>query len=761
MAQEDPLGAPLTTVLGSKTAKLFDDKWGYTTVGDLLRHFPRRYARLDTPTPISQLSAGDHATLLLRIVRAQARPMRNRPGEIATVVATDGREEIELVFFFKGRGKGAWWANTVMSPGSIKLFDGKPDFHGRGQYRRLQLTHPRLIDIDAELGDDVPAVLAIYPATAKLNTLAIRRSVRTALAWVGAGDPPPDPLPAGLREAENLPGLQDAFEWVHDPPSPQERDRALQRFTFEEAFALQTVLAQRRAVAATEPAVARRGAPGGLLDAFDARLPFSLTTGQRDVGGEIAADLARETPMMRLLQGDVGAGKTLVALRAMLTVVDSGGQAALMAPTEVLAQQHASSLRAMMGELAQAPLSVLGTDVREGAQTRVVLLTGSMRAAERRAALSEVASGAAGIVVGTHALFSETVDFADLGLVVVDEQHRFGVEQREALRDKASVAPHLLVMTATPIPRTVAMTVFGDLATSTLRELPAGRQPVASHVVPASREDWMARMWTRLREEVDAGRQAFVVAPRIGEDPAADAPAADAPAADAAAAPGDAEEVPDALSEDEAGSEDQRVLVGVLELLQELRSRPELAGLRVEMVHGRQPASEREQTMAAFAAGDVQVLVSTTVIEVGVNVPNASVMVVLDADRFGVSQLHQLRGRIGRGSDPGVCFLVDGGESLQARERLERVAATPDGFQVAEIDLETRREGDVLGTAQSGRRSSLRMLRVMRDAGVIERARAAAQRIVADDPELEGELGLQRLVAAFVGDEHAAFLEKS
>ncbi|HVT20171.1 MAG TPA: ATP-dependent DNA helicase RecG, partial [Mycobacteriales bacterium] len=464
--------------------------------------------------------------------------------------------------------------------------------------------------------------------------------------------------------------------------------------------------------------------------AFDARLPYQLTDGQRAVGEEVAEDLARPHPMHRLLQGEVGSGKTVVALRAMLQAVDAGAQAALLAPTEVLAAQHARTIETMLGPLAHG--GELG-----GAETgtRVALLTGSLPASARKRALLDAASGAAGIVVGTHALIQDQVSFAQLGLVVVDEQHRFGVEQRDALRSKADTPPHVLVMTATPIPRTVAMTVFGDLETSTLTELPAGRQPITTRVVPlAEQPGWMERVWERAREEVAAGRQVYVVCPRIDAD--------------------------DAVAEG-AEPEGWATTAAVADLAPTLADGP-LAGLRVEMLHGRLAADTKDEVMRKFAAGDIDVLVATTVIEVGVDVPNATAMIVLDADRFGISQLHQLRGRVGRGGHEGLCLLVTGSPAgTSARERLDGVAATLDGFQLARLDLEQRREGDVLGQSQSGRRSQLKLLRLLRDEDVIMTARADAVDLVADDPLLDRHVQLHAAVAALAADQRADYLGKA
>ena len=510
---------------------------------------------------------------------------------------------------------------------------------------------------------------------------------------------------------------------------------------------LQAVLAQRRRAAAALPATARPASAGGLADAFDARLPFSLTAGQREVGAGISADLARDHPMHRLLQGEVGSGKTVIAVRAMLQVIDAGGQAALLAPTEVLAQQHYRSVSDLLGPLGQAG-RLGGAEVA----TRVALLTGSQPAAARREALLDAASGAAGIVIGTHALLAEQVQFADLGLVVVDEQHRFGVEQRDALRGKAQGArPHVLVMTATPIPRTVAMTVYGDLDVSTLAELPGGRSPIATHVVPAAEKPrFLERAWERVREEAEKGRQAYVVCPRIGgDDGAPSSVSADPADPDAFIGPDDEDEVP------------ARPPLAVLDVAPALEQGP-LAGLRLRVMHGRLPTDDKDGAMRAFADGSADVLVSTTVVEVGVDVPNATVMVIMDADRFGVSQLHQLRGRVGRGTEPGLCLLVtEAPEESKARQRLADVAATLDGFRLAEIDLEQRREGDVLGAAQAGRKKSLKLLSVLHDRDLIVAAREEATGLVDADPDLAGYPALAAEMSALLDEEQAGFLEKT
>jgi ATP-dependent DNA helicase RecG len=477
-------------------------------------------------------------------------------------------------------------------------------------------------------------------------------------------------------------------------------------------------------------------------------LPFTLTAGQLEVGEALTRDLAGEHPMNRLVQGDVGAGKTIVALRAMLQAVDAGRQAAMLAPTEVLAGQHARTLRELLGPLAKAG-ELGGADQA----TQVTLLTGSLGAKARKQALLDTVSGAAGIVVGTHALIQDRVEFADLGLLVVDEQHRFGVEQRDALRGRdGERTPHLLVMTATPIPRTVAMTVYGDLEISALRELPGGRSPIATTVVPVGEKPaWLERAWGRLREEVAAGHQAFVVCPRIGEGANGGGPSA-------------GEDFDGDLDADDPEGPDggeRRPPLAVLDIAPMLAEGP-LAGLRVGVLHGRLHSDDKDAVMRAFSAGELDVLVATTVIEVGVDVPNATAMVIMDADRFGLSQLHQLRGRVGRGAAPGVCLLVtEAPPGTTARERLDAVASTTDGFELARRDLELRREGDVLGASQSGRRSGLRLLSLLRDEQTISDARDHAQRLVDDDPALVRSPGLAAMVADIVDDERAEYLEKA
>ncbi|MGY1793353.1 ATP-dependent DNA helicase RecG [Geodermatophilus sp. SYSU D00525] len=724
------LDTDLARVLGAKTAKAMAESLGLRTVRDLLRHYPRRYARRGEMTRLDDLQVGDRVTVLAQVRRVTSRRMRNRPGTLTEVTVGDGAGEMQLVFFNRKFGKleeGAWglFAGTV------------------GEYRRAkQFAHP---DFHLITGDDdedwARALIPIYPASKDVSSWVIQKSVRLLLDASGGFGFVEDPLPEDLRCRHGLLSLPAALLDVHRPTSDEDVERAEERLKWDEALVLQLVLGARRRAAALEPGTARPRRSGGLLDAVDGALPFELTEGQRQVGEELAAELARDHPMHRLLQGEVGSGKTVVALRAMAQVVDAGGQAALLAPTEVLAAQHARSIGAMLGPLARA-----GELDGDPAGTRVVLLTGSLKAAARRAARAAVADGSAGIVVGTHALLQEGVEFADLGLVVVDEQHRFGVEQRDALRAKGNRPPHVLVMTATPIPRTVAMTVYGDLETSVLRQLPSGRGGVASSVVPVSdRPAWLDRAWERLREEVAAGRQAYVVCPRIGDE---DAGSEDEP--DEADAP-----------EESGGDGDRRPPLAVLDVAEALGEGP-LGGLRLAVLHGRMTPEAKEATMRAFAAREVDVLVATTVVEVGVDVPNATVMVVMDADRFGVSQLHQLRGRVARGKHRGLCLLVtEARETTATGQRLAAVAGTSDGFELARVDLETRREGDVLGAAQSGRRSTVKLLSLLEDEELIATARAEATALLATERGLADHPGLAAEVAALATDERSGYLEKA
>ncbi|MEY3399991.1 MAG: hypothetical protein RLZZ486_459, partial [Actinomycetota bacterium] len=544
-----------------------------------------------------------------------------------------------------------------------------------------------------------------------------------------------------------FPDFVTALHEVHEPTSAEAAELAKQRLTFDEALLMQLFLALRRIELRAATTKQRAPREDGLLKAFDSRMPFELTAGQKQVWQEIVKDLSGNHPMYRLLQGDVGSGKTIVALRAILAVVDSGGQAALLAPTEVLAQQHFQNFRRLLGDLAEG--GMLGGNVHG---TQIGLLTGSMTQADKRAMQSAIASGEIGLVVGTHALLSENVEFADLGLVVVDEQHRFGVEQRDALRGKAAQPPHVLVMTATPIPRTVAMTIFGDLDVSILRELPLGRSPITTHVVSAiSKPQHLQRAWGRALEEIKQGHQVYVVAPRISANDDSDLQKFGLTADELALAR--------KLSDDTENSVNLP-MNSVEELFPQLKEGA-LKGVRIAMMHGRLKSEEKEVVMNRFAKGEIDALVTTTVIEVGVDVPNASMMIIMDADRFGVSQLHQLRGRVGRGTTPGLCLLVtNADEGSDAMQRLLAVASTTDGFELSRLDLEQRREGDVLGAAQSGARSHLRLLRVIRDEDLIVKAREVAERITAVDPSLNKFAQLQIEIDKLRQEERASYLEK-
>ena len=722
-------GTPLAKVLGAAKAKALATHLDLHTAGDLIYHFPRRYDQRGEHTDLGKLQVGEQVTLLAQVKSTTVRPMRQRRGTMLEITVGDGSGATLTCTFFNQA-----WRERELRTGRWGLFAGKvTDFRGK---RQLNGPAYQLLRADAtqdeaaeEIEEFAGALIPVYPAAVALPTWTIARYVREVLETF---QPPHDPLPGTVRASRNLIGIGRALREIHRPSSDRDLQLARYRLKWDEAFAVQLTLVQRKARAAAAPGRSRPRTETGLLAAFDAALPYELTGGQARVGEEIAADLAGAHPMHRLLQGEVGSGKTLVAVRAMLQVVDAGGQAALLAPTEVLATQHHRSIGAQLGALGRA--GELDGDPRG---TQLTLVTGSLGAAARRAALAKVADGSAGIVVGTHALLYEGVDFHDLGLVVVDEQHRFGVEQRDALRAKAAQPPHVLVMTATPIPRTVAMTVYGDLETSTLSELPRGRSPIASHVVPPERPAFLERAWQRVREEVKAGHQAYVVCPRIGST--------------------EAEEGEEPPADNEPA---RRPPLAVMEVAPILEEGP-LHGLRLGILHGKLPTEEKDAVMRRFAAGQLDVLIATTVIEVGVDVPNATVMIIMDADRFGVSQLHQLRGRVGRGSAPGICLLVtEAAEGTPARERLDAVASTTDGFRLAELDLEQRREGDVLGASQSCKHSHLRLLSLLRDSKLITDARTEALELVAEDPTLAKHPALLASVAALVDEERAEYLEK-
>jgi len=739
----------LDFVIGKNSADQLEEHFGLRTVNDLLRHYPRKYSDdMTTASEGEDLEEGEHVTFVDRITRVELR-YTNRPPKREYLVVTIGdRKPKVTATFFNVRfiKKTLEKGQRVMLSGEVGYFKGT-----------LQLTHPAFLVIrddgrvagtrslkviaEATGTSDENELLSvfdrdffpIYPADSKVQSWDIYACVRQVLDML---DPIDEPLPESFLREHNLIGEDEALRAIHTAEKVAERDAAITRLTYDEAIGLQWALAQRRFGELSEAGPVAVPTDDGLAAAMRNQMPFELTEGQKDVLEVLTAELAASRPMNRMLQGEVGSGKTIVAVLAMLQMVDAGYQCALLAPTEVLAAQHARSIRSVLGPLAMA--GQLGGAERG---TRIALLTGSMSPQQKKQVRDEVAAGEAGIVIGTHALLQDAVEFHRLGMVVVDEQHRFGVEQRDRLRAKApdGVTPHLLVMTATPIPRTVALTHFGDLETSTLRELPRGRQPITTNTIfLREHRTWLDRAWQRIIEEVNAGRQAYVVASRIDED-------------DNGGKKGrskkrdkDKEQGPPATT--------------VVELFERLRHGP-LSGLRLGLMHGRLSTDEKDAVMAAFRAGDIDVLVCTTVIEVGVDVPNATVMLVMDGDRFGISQLHQLRGRIGRGEHPSLCLLVTQlPESSKAGDRLKAVASTLDGFKLADLDLVERREGDVLGYSQSGRPITLRFLSLFEHLDLILTARDFCDSHYAKNP---GDPGMAALAAPFVDTDRVEYLEKA
>ncbi|MGF3055499.1 ATP-dependent DNA helicase RecG [Microbacterium sp. YY-01] len=723
----------LAAVIGVKPAQTLERAFGMHDVGDLLAHYPRRYASRGELTPIFDLPVGEQATIVAEVVSASIREMRQRRGAMLEVTIGDGRGRMNLTFFGKSRYALEWRVNELR-PGRRGVFSGKV-----GKYRdSLQFAHPQYELFDDEesarthADEAVITPIPLYPATSTIASWQLQKIIGDVLDRLGDV---PDPLPPDIRREHRMLQARAALEAIHRPRTRDDISPAIRTLRMHEALVLQTALLQQRADVQALAARARPAASGGLLEQFDHALAFTLTPDQQQVGATIAADLVGDSPMNRLVQGEVGSGKTLVAVRAMLQVAESGGQAALIAPTEVLAAQHLRSITRMLGPNLSAELMP-------------TLLTGQLSAADRRRAALRVAAGQSRIVIGTHALLGERTTFADLALVVVDEQHRFGVEQREALRAKGK-NPHVLVLTATPIPRTVAMTVFGDLDTSVIRTLPAGRAGIQTFVAPlAEHPAWFVRVWERAAEEIAQGRQVFAVCAAIDTDKNLREENSD-PVVDS-----------DAAGEETEGRKGPRW--GVVQLLELLSTHPVLGKHRLAALHGSMTSDEKDAVMQSFARGEIDLVVATTVIEVGVDVPNASTMIVMDADRFGVSQLHQLRGRVGRGSVPGLCLLVTEAETgSPARERVDAVAGTTDGFALAEVDLELRGEGDVLGAAQAGARSSLKLLRVVKDADVIEQARTLAEHILTGDPELREHTGLALAIARRVSEADRAALAKN
>jgi ATP-dependent DNA helicase RecG len=708
------LNTSLSIALGAKTAQALKKSFDMHTVEDLLRHFPRRYAKRGELTPMDSLQIDENVTVMAQIQSIKKRSMQKKRGGILEVEVTDGSGFLTLTFFNQD------WRERDLRPGRMGLFSGKITAYRN----KRQLAHPTYLlapdneDLDLEAVETFARpLISVYPATSTMPTWRIEKMITLLLE--GLSESIDDGLSPEIVSQYSFFSLYESFQKIHRPTTLEEVEAAKQRFVFLEALQYQLILLRNRLRYSEANAKPIDATSDSLLRTFDSQLPFTLTEGQVQVCNEIFADLAKPHPMHRLLQGEVGSGKTLCAIRSMLRVIEGGGQTALLAPTEVLAWQHFRSIQAL---------------VPEG--ITVTLLTGSMKAASVRHALESIADGSSNIVVGTHSLIQERVEFRNLELVIVDEQHRFGVEQRAALAAKApsGLRPHVLVMTATPIPRTVAMTVFGDLDISILQELPQGRKQIDTFVVDMNEKPHhVERAWNRILEEVSKGFQAYVVCPKISPK----------------------------LKEGENEENSDTSLNDVENLLQYLSHGP-LKSLRLAPLHGKMTSDEKEQTMRAFQAKEIDVLISTTVIEVGVDVSTATVMVIMNADNFGISQLHQLRGRVGRGEHPGLCLLMTTADAdSTSRQRLDAVASTLDGFKLSEVDLEQRREGNVLGSQQSGFKSGLRLLRVLRDEFIIDSARTWAQSILDTDPELLNHKELQMSILALENQSEAEFLEKA
>lgn len=731
----------LDFVVGAKAAEQLKELFGIRTVNDLLRHYPRSYTEgasrwgADDERP----PAGEHITIIDTITETKTWPMKKTPKKLChRITLGAGRNKVTATFFNANYlKKGLTEGTKVMLSGEVGFFKNvmqlthpaflildSPDGRNKGTRSLMNIANASGVSGEEVLDAYERHFFPIYPASTKMQSWDIFSCVRLVLDVL---DPVPDPLPEPLRAKFDLVCEDQALRDIHLAESEARRQRARERLTFDEAVGLQWALVARRHGELSESGPPAPPRPDGLAAELLRRLPFELTAGQREVLDVLSDGLASTRPLNRLLQGEVGSGKTIVSVLAMLQMVDAGYQCALLAPTEVLAAQHLRSIRDVLGPLAMAG-QLGGADNA----TRLALLSGSMTAAQKKQVRDEVAGGQVGIVVGTHALLQDAVEFHNLGMVVVDEQHRFGVEQRDRLRAKArpGVTPHLLVMTATPIPRTVALTVYGDLETSTLRELPRGRQPITSNVIfVKDKPAWLGRAWRRIGEEVAAGRQAYVVAARIDES-----------------------------DDDGAADQNAKAPETAEGLYARLRSQ-ELAQLRLGLMHGRLSAEEKDAVMAAFRAGDIDVLVCTTVIEVGVDVPNATVMLVMDADRFGISQLHQLRGRIGRGEHPSLCLFASwAAPDSPAGRRLTAVAETMDGFALADLDLKERREGDVLGRNQSGRAVTLRLLSLADHQEYIEAARDFCVQAYAGN---RFDPGLSVLAARFTDTDRIEYLDKS
>ncbi|WP_419929245.1 ATP-dependent DNA helicase RecG [Candidatus Poriferisocius sp.] len=674
------------------------------SVLDLLTYYPRRYIDRTNRAAISDLEDGVEAMVMARVDSVFSKKLRGSR-TLVRVTVSDDTGRLGLIFFNQP------WRDRQLSQGQEVVVFGKLDRY-RGQ---SQMTNP-IVDL---VGDETGRIVPVYPQSGKagLQTREIRRWVDEALRRSeqrGISDP----VPESLRQRHGLIGRHQAIEGIHRPDSMDAQYTARDRLVFDELLRLQLKLIMRKRAVERAAVGICHDTGGELVDRFTASLGFPLTGAQRRVIAEVVADMARPVPMHRLLQGDVGAGKTVVAVAAMLTAVQGEHQGALMAPTEVLATQHFLGIRSLLKDLAVPASETLLAE----RPLKVALLTNQTPGAERAHIQESLVTGTIDIVIGTHALIQEGVEFSSLGVVVVDEQHRFGVEQRAALRAKGSQAatPDVLVMTATPIPRTAAMTVYGDLDVSTLDEMPPGRTPIVTRWARSAAEE--AEVWEQVRAEVGKGRQAYVVCPLI----------------------------------DESDSIEARSVTETYERLQE----DELAGLQVGLLHGRLTPAEKESVMDLFRSGAIDVLVATTVIEVGVDVPNATVMVIVDADRFGIAQLHQLRGRVGRGEEESSCCLLAADAVGVAAERLRALVDTTDGFELAEADLELRGEGTILGERQKGR-NDLQLASLRRDKDWVVWAREAAGEMLDDDPDLQQKAELRAEVELLLVDDDADYLLKS
>ena len=697
---------PVTKVtgIGPEKAQALADQFGIDSVLGLLTHYPRRYLDRTNQVTIRDLKLGEEALVLGRVERVNSRRTQGRPPKmLVTVEVGDGTGRLKVTFFNQG------WRAKQLRPGMEATFFGKVDTY-RGD---RQMTNP-VVDL---VGDRTGRIVPVYAQSDKARIYTwdlarwIEESLRRAEGFL-------DPVPDWVLDRFDMIDRTAAFRGIHLPESGEEHKEARRRLVLDELLRLQLALVERkRHLERTTPGITH-APPGELVARFWERLPFERTPDQRRAVDEISADLAKPFPMHRLLQGDVGSGKTVVGVAALLVAVEGGHQGAFMAPTEVLAEQHATGIRALVDGMV---VGDAGATLFGARPLRVELLTNRVAAADRRRILADLASGQVDIAIGTHALIQDAVEFSSLGVVVIDEQHRFGVEQRAALRDKAGgeAVPDVLVMTATPIPRTAAMTVYGDLDVTVITSRPAGRQPITT--TWARSEDDEAEVWAAVRREVESGRQAYVVCPLIEESEKLEARSAE-----------------DTFARLEAD---------------------ELKGLHLGLLHGRLTPGEKDATMQRFRERKLDVLVATTVIEVGVDVPNATVMVILDADRFGIAQLHQLRGRVGRGSDRSWCYLVSPSETPEAEARLGALVKSTDGFELAEVDLDLRGEGTIMGERQKGR-NDLKLASLRRDKEWVTHAREVAFEIVDGEGGLKAHPDLRDELALFLDEDDADFLLK-